>query len=182
MNVRLEKTVYKLVLSAMFAAIGIVLPFFTGQIKEIGNLLLPMHLPVFLCGLICGWQYGMSVGLALPLLRSLLFGMPHLYPNAVAMSAELMIYGLTVGMVYHLFKRQNIFAVYVSMISAMLFGRSVWGIVEVILLGIIGDAFTWQMFVSGAFIKSLPGIILQLILVPAIMSVLNVTGFVKYKK
>ena len=42
-----------LVLSAMFIAIGIVLPFFTGQIPEVGKMLLPMHLPVFFCGLIC---------------------------------------------------------------------------------------------------------------------------------
>lgn len=32
----------KLVISAMFLAVGLVLPFLTGQIKQIGNMMLPM--------------------------------------------------------------------------------------------------------------------------------------------
>ena len=44
--------IWNLVLSAMFMAIGLVLPFFTGQIPQIGSMPLPMHLPVLLCGLI----------------------------------------------------------------------------------------------------------------------------------
>ena len=74
----LNPRVQNLALSAMFMAIGLVLPFLTGQIPQIGSMLLPMHLPVLLCGLICGWQYGGLVGFVLPLLRYLLFGMPHL--------------------------------------------------------------------------------------------------------
>ena len=76
----------KLTLSAMFLAIGMILPFFTGQIPRIGNMLLPMHIPVLLCGLICGWQYGAAVGLVLPLLRSMTLGMPPLFPTATAMA------------------------------------------------------------------------------------------------
>ena len=60
MNAKQNKTVVKLTLSAMFLAIGLVLPFFTGQIPQIGNMLLPMHIPVLLCGLICGWQWGLG--------------------------------------------------------------------------------------------------------------------------
>ena len=85
----MEKAVKKVTLSAMFMAIGIVLPFLTGQIRQIGTMLLPMHLPVFLCGLICGWQYGAVVGFVLPLLRSMIFGMPQMYPMALAMAFEL---------------------------------------------------------------------------------------------
>lgn len=70
----LKNQIYDLVLAAMFLAIGIVLPFFTGQIPQIGSMLLPMHLPVFICGLICGWQYGLIIGFILPLLRMTLFG------------------------------------------------------------------------------------------------------------
>ena len=68
-----NQSLRNLLLEAMFLAIGLVLPFFTGQIKEIGNMLLPMHLPVFLCALICGWQYGTAVGFIMPLLRFALF-------------------------------------------------------------------------------------------------------------
>ena len=101
--------VNKLGLSAMFMALGLVLPFFTGQIQNIGNMLLPMHIPVFLCGLICGWKYGAVVGFILPLMRSVLFGMPVMFPNAVAMAFELMTYGLVVGLIYVGFKKKNIF-------------------------------------------------------------------------
>ena len=64
-----NSNVKNLALSAMFIAIGQVLPFFTGQIPQIGNMLLPMHIPVLLCGLICGWKYGALVGFTTPLLR-----------------------------------------------------------------------------------------------------------------
>ena len=74
-----------IVMAAMLLAVGIVLPFFTGQIPQIGSMLLPMHLPVLVCGLICGWQYGGIVGFVLPLLRYVLFGMPPM-PNGLAMA------------------------------------------------------------------------------------------------
>ena len=66
---RSDTKIKNLTFSAMFLALGMVLPFLTGQIPQIGNMLLPMHIPVLLCGLICGWQYGALVGLILPLLR-----------------------------------------------------------------------------------------------------------------
>lgn len=64
----------------------------------------------------------------------------------------------------------------------MIAGRLVWGAVQVLLLGISGSAFTWQMFLSGAFLNSIPGIIIQLILIPAIMLVLNRTGLVTFRR
>lgn len=180
MNAKQNKSVVNLTLSAMFLAIGLVLPFFTGQIPQIGNMLLPMHIPVLLCGLICGWQWGLGVGFILPLLRSLLFSMPKLYPTAVAMAFELAVYGLVIGLLYWKSRRQNIAAVYCSMIIAMVAGRVVWGVVQVILLGVGENAFTWQAFMAGALLKAIPGIILQLVLIPAIMAVLNRTGLVKF--
>ena len=89
-----------LVLAAMFMALGFVLPFLTGQIPQIGNMLCPMHFPVFLCGLICGWQYGAVVGFVLPLARSLLLTMPPMYPQAISMAFELLTYGLVAGLLY----------------------------------------------------------------------------------
>ena len=72
--------VKRLVLSALFLALCLVLPFLTGQIPDIGAMLLPMHIPVLLCGLLCGWRWGMVVGATAPILRSLIFMMPPLYP------------------------------------------------------------------------------------------------------
>ena len=90
----------RLVLAALFLAFGVILPSLTGAIKEIGDSLLPMHLMVMLCGVICGWKYGLCVGLVLPFLRSLIFGMPPIYPNSVWMSLELATYGVVIGIMY----------------------------------------------------------------------------------
>ena len=178
----MNKNIKNLTLTAMLLAIGLVLPLLTGQIPQIGNMLLPMHIPVFLCGLICGWQYGAAVGFILPLLRYAIFGMPVLFPTGIAMSFELLTYGLVAGLLYGLSRWQCVIALYRSMIAAMLAGRAVWGIVQMILLGITGDGFTWQMFMAGAFLNAVPGIIVQLILIPAIMVALNRTGLIQFKK
>ena len=53
----------RLVLSALMLALAYVLPFFTGNIPQIGSMLLPMHLPVLLCGFLCGGPWGALVGL-----------------------------------------------------------------------------------------------------------------------
>lgn len=172
----------KLTLSAMFMAVGMLLPMITGQIPQIGNMLLPMHIPVFLCGLLCGWQYGAVIGFILPLLRSLVFGMPPMFPNAVAMAFELATYGLITGILYYQARCQNIRVLYCSMLTAMVAGRIVWGMAEVILLGIGHNCFTWQAFMTGAFLTAVPGILLQFILIPSIMAALNKTGLVPYKK
>ena len=124
-----------LVLSAMFLAVGIVLPFFIGQIPAIGKMLLPMHIPVLLCGLICGWQWGLGVGFVLPLLRSLLFGFPAMYPNAVGMAFELAVYGLVIGYLYAHSKWQCVKALYKCLIPAMIAGRLVWGAAMIVLGG-----------------------------------------------
>ena len=178
----MKKTTKNLTLSAMFMAVGMVLPFLTGQIQQIGNILLPMHLPVFLCGLICGWQYGTAVGFILPLLRSVTFGMPPLFPTATAMAFELATYGLVAGLLYGRSRWQCVIALYRSLIAAMLAGRIVWGIVQIVLLGLSGSAFTWQMFMAGALLNSIPGIVVQLILIPAIMVALNRTGLVTFQR
>ncbi len=180
MDEKRRKPVLNLTLSAMFMALGLVLPFLTGQIKQIGSMLLPMHIPVFLCGLICGWQYGLIVGFVLPILRSILFGMPILFPTGIAMAFELATYGAVIGWLYSHSRWQCVIALYRCMIVTMLAGRLVWGAVQAVLLGINGNAFTWKMFITGALLNAIPGIILQLILIPAIMVALNRTGLVRF--
>ena len=99
---------YKMVWSGVFVALGIVLPFLTGQIQGIGKMLLPMHIPVLLCGFVCGAPYGLAVGLIVPLLRSVLFGMPVLFPTAVSMAFELAVYGCVTGILYRRLPKKTI--------------------------------------------------------------------------
>ncbi|MBR5535042.1 MAG: ECF transporter S component [Clostridia bacterium] len=168
-----------IVLSAMFLAIGIVLPFLTGQIQHIGNMLLPMHIPVLLCGLICGWKYGFLVGFIMPLLRSGLFSMPVMYPGAIAMAFELGTYALVVGILYEKYHWHCLKALYKSLVAAMVAGRIVWGMAMSLLLGM--GAFTFKMFFAGAFVTAIPGIILQLILIPVIMVKLGKAKVIKWR-
>ena len=178
----MNKQIKNLTLTALFIALGLVLPFLTMQLKQLGNAFLPMHLPVFLCGLIIGPSYGLIVGLILPILRHFIFGMPPLYPTAISMAFELATYGFVSGYIYKTSRWKCIIALYESLIIAMVIGRVVWGIVQYVLLSMNGSPFTWQMFVAGAFLNAMPGIIFQLIFIPAFMLSLHKTGLVKFHK
>ncbi len=177
-----NKRILNLVLSAMFLALCIVLPFLTGQIKEIGNMLLPMHIPVMLCGLICGWQYGAVVGAVAPLMRSALFGMPVMFPNAFAMAFELATYGFVIGYLFSHAKWKCIKSLYRCMLIAMISGRVVWGIVQMCILGFGEGGLTLTMFITSSFLNAIPGIILQVVLIPAVMLALGKTHLVKFHK
>lgn len=168
-----SKNLKTLILAALFLSIGIVLPLFTMQIKEIGDSLLPMHIPVMLCGILCNKKYGFAVGLTLPFIRSLLFSMPPIYPNAVWMALELCTYGFCIGLFYDLFKQKSIKAIYISLIASMLCGRIIWGISKALLLGLNGKAFTFAAFITGGIIDAMPGIIIQLILIPLIVGTIK---------
>ena len=123
-------------------------------------------------------KYGAIVGFTTPLLRSVAFGVPILYPTAIVMAVELMAYGLVIGFLYGRSRWKCIIALYRCLIIAMISGRMVKAVTEIVLLGVGGDGFTYQAFVAGAFVNAIPGIIAQLILIPAVMVTLNRTGLV----
>ncbi len=176
-----NKYIHNLALSAMFLALGLVLPFITGQVPQIGNMLLPMHIPVLLCGLICGWQYGGVVGFVCPLLRSAVFAAPPM-PMAVGMAFELCAYGVIVGWLYGHSKWKCVISLYRCLIVAMLGGRVVWGAARVIMVGAMDVPFGWEAFLSGALLTAIPGIVLQLVLIPAIMVALDRAKLVPFTK
>lgn len=182
MHEQVRLAMKNLSLAAMFTAVGLVLPFFTGQIPQVGSMMLPMHIPVLLCGLICGWKYGLMVGFVLPLMRSFLFGMPPPFPTAAAMAFELAAYGFLSGYLYNRSKWKCVIALYRCLIAAMIGGRLVWGAVMVLFTGLGGSGFTWAMFLGGAFFNAIPGIILQLFFIPAMMVALDKTGLVKFHR
>lgn len=167
-----SKDLRRLILAAMFLALALVLPFLTGQIQQIGNMLCPMHIPVLLCGFFCGPWYALAVGFISPLLRFVLFGMPPLMPNGIAMCFELAAYGVSAGLLYKLLPKKKPY-IYVSLIAAMLLGRIIWGVARVILLGLGKAPFGWAAFMSGAFLNAIPGIIVQIVLIPILVMALE---------
>ena len=165
--------VKKLTLTAMFLSLGIVLPMIFGQVSQIGSMLLPMHIPVFLCAFICGWEYSVPMSFILPLLRTVLFSRPKMYPDAIAIAFELAVYALVAGIIFGVFSKKDLKAVYVSMLSAMILGRVVRILVQMALLGVKGEIFTLGAVFSSVVITGIPGIILQLIAVPLILFILK---------
>ncbi len=166
-----EKLV-KMILAALFLAIAYVLPFFTGQIPEIGSMLLPMHIPVLLCGFICGAPWGLLIGFIAPLLRSFVLGMPPLFPTAVCMAFELATYGLISGIMHKILPGKKLF-IYASLIISMIAGRIIWGVAMVVCMGVNGGAFTFAAFMARAITNAIPGIIVQIIIIPVLVMVLD---------
>lgn len=168
----LNQNLRRLIRSAVFLALALVLPFLTGQVPQVGNALCPMHIPVLLCGYLCGPWYAAAVGFAAPLLRFVLFGAPPLIPMGISMCFELAVYGMASGLFYRLLPKKTAY-LYISLIGAMLAGRLVWGAARIILYGLGKSEFGWAAFLAGAFTTAIPGIILQLILVPILVILLR---------
>ena len=162
----------KMILSAAFLALAYVMPFLTGQLPEIGSMLCPLHIPVLLCGFICGWPWGFAVGFIAPLFRSVTLGMPPLFPTAVCMAFELATYGAIAGFMHKMLPRKKPY-IYVSLLTAMVIGRLVWGTAMFLCLGLSGGNFTFAAFLAGAVTNAIPGIILQIILIPVLVMVLD---------
>lgn len=170
-----QNSVLNLSLSAMFLALAFVLPFFTGQIKQIGAMLCPMHIPVILCGYICGGPWGLVVGFVAPLLRSFILSMPKLYPTAFAMAFELAVYGFMSGLLYRILPKKKI-NIYLSLIISMISGRLVWGFVQLCCVGFDVSKFSLTAFWVGAVANAVPGIIIQLLFIPVIVMTLEKYG------
>ena len=157
-----------IVLAALFLALAFVLPMITGHVPQIGNMLCPMHFPVLLAGFVLGGPWGLALGFIAPLLRSVLFGMPPLYPIAISMAFELATYGAVSGWMYKKV-RHTLPMMYAALATAMVAGRLVWGL--------SGSAFPFSAFLSGALLTAVPGIIAQLILIPLILTALQKAKF-----
>ena len=169
-----KNKILKMVFAALFLALACVIPELTMRIPRLGAMLCPMHIPVLLCGFICGWYWGLPVGLVAPLLRSLLTGgvAPALFPNAICMAFELAAYGTIAGLMHKLLPRKKPY-IYCSLLVAMIVGRIVWGASMFICLSASGSAFTFAAFIAGAFTNAIPGIIIQIVLVPIIVMILD---------
>ena len=167
-----RSTTRSLVLAALFLALAFVLPMVTGHVPQVGNMLCPMHFPILLCGFVLGGPWGLAVGFIAPLVRSVLFGMPPMFPIAISMAFELAAYGLVSGVLWRRVKH-TVPMMYASLVTAMVAGRLVWGAVRFVLAGLTGSSFPFSAFLSGALLTAVPGIIAQLVLIPLILVALQ---------
>lgn len=180
---RKNDTLYRMIVTAVLLALGLILPFLTGQLQAFGKLLSPLHIPVLICGMTCGWAWGGLLGAVLPVLRMALFGMPAA-PMAYPMVFELCAYGVLTGVVYPYLRRElcgkrgvNRIVVMLSSLGiAMVAGRIVGGAAKALLLmggAIPGVPLTFAAFVTSYFVDTAVGAAVHLIVVPAVVLALE---------
>ena len=178
---RRNKQTLSMVLTAMLMALGLILPFITGNIQAIAKIISPLHIPVLICGLCCGWKWGLGLGMILPLFRSLLFSIPVFPTSAVPMVFELGAYGLLTGLLYPFFlkriKGSHLPAILSAMIISMVLGRFIGGGAKALFLalGIIGSKspFTFAAFFTSYFVSTAAGAVIHLILIPMVVLALE---------
>lgn len=166
----------KMVLTSLMIAVGVVLPIAFHSIPNAGSILLPMHIPVLICGIICGFPFGLLCGIITPLLSSLLTGIP---PAAYlpAMICELAVYGLVTSLLIRFVRTKSVYAnIYIALIGAMISGRIVYGILNSLIFR--AGSYSAQIWLTSAFVTALPGIVIQLILIPLIVLTLQDSNFI----
>ena len=159
--------VKKAIITAICIALCVVLPQAFHAIPRAGMIYLPMHIPVLLCGLICGWPFGLLCGLAGPALSSVITGMP---PAATlpSMMIECAIYGCIAGLLMAIVRtRKTYLDLYISLIGAMLCGRIIAGILQALIFS--AGKYSISAWATSYFVTALPGIIIQIVLLPSIV-------------
>ena len=166
--------VKSLVLTAALIAVGVILPMAFHAIPKGGNIFLPMHIPVLLCGFICGPLLGLFAGVITPVISAFATGMP---PMTVlpGMACELACYGFATGIFIRIIKtKYKPLNFYLSLIAAMLIGRAVSGFVNGVIISL--GSYTFQAWLTASFALSLPGIVIQLLLIPQLLYALEKSG------
>ena len=159
------------IVTAVCVALCVVLPMLFHAIPNAGSIYAPMHIPVFICGLTCGWAYGLACGIIGPLLSCLLTGMPTVV-NLPQMLVELAAYGVVSGLLMRFVRTGRLYAdLYISLIVAMLVGRACAGLVAAFIFA--RGTMTISLFATTYFVTSLPGIVIQLALIPTIVVALE---------
>ena len=170
--------VKRMTLGAVCVALCVVLPIAFHSIPDGGSVFLPMHIPVLVCGLICSWPYGLICGLLGPLLSSLVTGMP---PAAMlpAMMVECGTYGAVSGLTLKYIRTGRTFPdLYIALVVAMIAGRVISGIAKAM---IFSPGLALSAWVAGSFVTALPGIVIQLVLLPTVVFSLMKARVIPYR-
>lgn len=160
----------QLTITAIMIALCVILPMAFHMIQNAGSIYLPMHIPVLLCGLVVGPVYGLICGILGPVLSMVITGMPSA-GYLPQMMIELAIYGLMTGLLMKIVKTKNLtLDLYISLVGAMLIGRIIAGILQALIFK--ANAYGIGMWITSYFVTGLPGIIIQLILIPIVYNAL----------
>lgn len=168
--------VKKVIITAVCAALGVVLPMAFHAVPNAGMVWLPMHIPVLLCGLVAGPVGGLAAGILAPVLSSLLTGMP---PVAFlpSMVCELFVYGLVAGLLARVVRTGHLAAdLYISLVGSMLAGRVVGGILNALIFSV--GQYSLAAWGTSYFVMCVPGIVLQIVVIVSIVVALQRGGLI----
>lgn len=156
----------KLVFCALLAAFGVVLPIAFHLVGALGSVFLPMHIPVLVAGLFLGTYAGVGVGVLAPIIGSFLTGMPPIMPILPIMVAELAVYGGISGYLSH----RRGWGLLISLVTSMVAGRLAAAVVAYVMVNMITISIKPIAFITGAVVTGLPGIAIQLLVVPMLVT------------
>jgi riboflavin transporter FmnP len=157
----------EITLTALFITLGVILPIIFHQFALGGRIFSPMHIPVFLAGIFVGPVGGLIVGLACPTLSFLLTGMPPPYAVPL-MSVELPVYGVSIGLLIRWIKLPIL-----SLLISMILGRLAFGLGLFVLGQFLSLPYGFEAFIKVSVITGLPGITIQLILIPLLIETIQ---------
>ena len=162
----------KLVIAGICVALGILFPMLFHAVPLGGPRFLPMHIPVLLAGFFAGWKLGLLTGVVTPLLSAVLTGMPTFAPEPMVfvMMFELGMYALLAGLLLKHTKN-----IHLSLVAAMVGGRVVRGLMQWAFWSWVGLPFSWNIYLTLVFVTALPGIALQLAVVPLVVGAVRKT-------
>ncbi|MCR4887040.1 MAG: ECF transporter S component [Clostridiales bacterium] len=183
--IRKNRQVYSMAITAMLLGLGMLVPYLTGRVPEIGKFFSPIHIPVLICALTCGWKWALGLGIALPLINSALFQMPPFPAKAVPMVFELAAYGLAGGLIYAAFLRRRGHEnhwpyLVIALFCAMVIGRVVGGAAKGALFTFLlpdQKSYTvstfFSMLFADYFVGTAVGAAIHLLLIPPVVMALE---------
>ena len=136
-----------------------------------------MHIKVLLRGFVLGPVFGVAIGAAAPLISALITGMPPLV-RLPFMVIELMGYGFASGVMYKSLGFCNKrYGTVISLIAAMVFGRLLYALTLFIAADLLGVSAAGAVEAVRATVAGVYGIILQIIIIPALVYSLKRIGY-----
>lgn len=169
----------RITFGAMCLALAILLPqvFHLFGMQQAGMIFLPMHLPVLLGGMLLGPVYGLFLGIFAPLISMVLTGMPGA-ERVVFMIVELAAYGAVAGICFHqLHMSEKPLGSLYALVIAMIAGRVINAVGLLLGGAVMGVPLGGFATVAASVVTGLPGIALQFIFVPVLVSVLYKGGY-----
>lgn len=155
------------IVTAVCLALCVVLPMAFHAIPRGGEIYDPMFFPIMVCGLSCDWGFGLLCGIAGPVLSTLFTGMPPVadLPTMVVQGAFC---GLLCGLMMLWVHTRSAYAdLYIAIVVAIVVGSVAAGAVKALIFA--AGKYSIRMWAMGYFVKCLPGLIIQLVLVPSII-------------